>query len=144
MMTTSEKGSAMDYEKKQRNGEWTIRLYRTEGKRHGTEAGKGGFKRCCLVLYFAIELDWTYRNLERNGNGRGTELFVAKPPPAAIEYYLSMTRAHSLRYSGVGKQNERGLREDLETLGFDETTVNSFLQAAKPYWPMELTLKENK
>lgn len=120
---------------------WTIRLYKTSGTRKtGAKTKSRGFKQTCLVLYFDVEHDWGSQHLKRNGNEYGY-LCSAPATPEAREYKSYQTRACSLRYSGLGKQNAQGLAEDLRFLGYDEKTIESFLEAAKPHWPLEISLK---
>lgn len=101
-----------------------IALYATTGKRQ---------EKHLLVLYIAVDKDWTSRNLERNGN-TGYALAMAPMTPEAWKYRNESTRARSLQYSGSGRATADGMREDLRSLGFDDETVERFAIAAAPYW----------
>lgn len=114
---------------------WTIRLYKTTGKRRTGAAAKRSFQQTAMVLYFDVEHDWSAAQMERNGNYSWNQLASAPATPEAREYKSRSARCVSLRYSGRGKQNEQGLADDLRALGYDEATVRRFLEAAKSHWP---------
>ena len=110
-----------------------IALYATTGKRRD---------RHRLVLYIAVDKDWTSRNLERNGN-RGRPLATAEMTEQAWLFRDESTRARSLQYSGNGRATADGMNDDLRELGYDEETVERFAAAAAPYWPTtDTTTKE--
>jgi hypothetical protein len=86
-----------------------------------------------VVLYIAVDVDWTSRQLDRNGN-KGRALAVAPMTAEAWQYRNESTRARSLQYSGAGPADADGLRDDLRDLGYDEETVERFARAAEPCW----------
>lgn len=106
-------------------GDFKIALFATKG------SGKRA-RQHRVVIYIAIDKDWSSIQLQRNGN-TGRPLAVAPSTPECAAYRSASKRARSLQYSGVGRANLRGLAEDLETLGFSQAVVSQFSDAAKPY-----------
>lgn len=100
-----------------------IALYATAGPR---------LKRHRVVLYIAFDKDWTAKSIERNGH-HGQPLAIANSTQACEQFRDNAHRARSLQYSGKKPQDVAGLREDLETLGYDAATVERFATAAAPY-----------
>lgn len=102
----------------------TVSLYKTVGRRT---------KDHRIVLYLASDLDWTARHFERNGN-HWPPLATAPMTDECWKYRNERPRASSLRYSGKSPQDEKGFVEDLKSLGFDDKTVQLFVDAARNFW----------
>lgn len=102
-----------------------IALYRTSGNREA--------KHCC-VLYLAANKDWGSIQLTRNGS-QWPALAVAPMTPEAEAYRSERHRASSLQYNGKEPADAEGLAADLRSFGYDEATVQKFVDAAKPCWP---------
>jgi hypothetical protein len=101
-----------------------IALFETRGPRR---------EKHKVVLYIAVDVDWTSRNLDRNGN-KERALAMAPMTEEAWRYRDGGTRACSLQYNGVAPADAEGLGNDLRDFGYDEETVARFLKAAEPCW----------
>jgi len=93
-----------------------------------------------LVIYIAVDRDWGSLQLRRNGH-RYLPLVMAPMTEQADAYRGRSWRAASLQFNGTPPADAAGLAEDLRTLGYDDTTVDRFVSAAKPFWP---TVKEGE
>jgi len=109
---------------------WHCALYATNPK-------TSQINRHRVALYIAVDRDWPSHTMARNGHG-GPPLAVAKATAECGELRAAAWRAKSWRYSGRGRETLAGLANDLRTLGFDEATVNTFVEAARPHLPESL------
>ncbi len=101
----------------------SVALYRTEGSRK---------RKHLVVLYLGADRDWTEIQRSRNGNKMWGLLATAKETSAAREYREASHRACSLTYSGKTPADLDGLKQDLETFGFDPASISRLVDAARP------------
>lgn len=95
-----------------------IALYETKGMR--TKYHK-------YVLYIAWNIDWSSRQLERNGH-KTKPMAIAPMTQEAWDYRNERKRMSSLQYNGIAPADRNGLAEDLRTLGYDEKTVERLIK----------------